>query len=142
MGTLKQWLWIVGLAALLWATPRPAVALTDIRLTDLHYEACPPELAAGAVTSGGTTHPAQCFLITGKANNPTAKPVYDADVYGRVFDANGEPAIPNRGRLDSLEVVPPGVSDFVIRITVPATQPPPLTLAQFKASGFSSRVRR
>jgi hypothetical protein len=38
--------------------------------------------------------------------------------------------------------VPPGVSDFELRITVPANQPTPLQLKQFKASGFTGKVRR
>ncbi|NJL82027.1 MAG: hypothetical protein HC890_01825 [Chloroflexaceae bacterium] len=119
----------------------PAAALTPIKLSHLTYEDCPPELAEGMVTSGGGSLPANCFLVTGKANNPTGKTVYDADVFGRIYDANGNPVLQNRNRLGSLEAVPPGVSDFQIRISVASNQPTPLKLEKFKASGFSSKVR-
>jgi len=118
-----------------------ALALTPIQLYDISYKDCPPELAEGSVTSGGTAFPANCFIVTGKAKNPTAKTVYDADVFGRVYDANGEPALQNRNRLGSIAQIPPGVSEFELRISVAANQPTPLKLEQFKASGFSGRVQ-
>ncbi|MEG3436920.1 hypothetical protein V0288_07290 [Pannus brasiliensis CCIBt3594] len=117
-----------------------ALALTSIQLTDISYKDCPPELAEGSVTSGGTSYPAYCFLITGKAKNNSGKTVYDADVFGRVYDANGEPVLQNRSRVGSIPEVPPGVSDFEIRISVSENQPTPLKLEQFKASGFTSSV--
>jgi hypothetical protein len=36
--------------------------------------------------------------------------------------------------------VPPGISDFEIRISVSTNQPTPLRLEKFKASGFTSSV--
>jgi len=48
----------------------------------------------------------------------------------------------NRTRLGSITEVPPGVSDFELRISVPANQPTPPKLKQFKAAGFSAQVRR
>lgn len=86
--------------------------------------------------------PANCFLIQGKAENASGKPVYNADIFGRVYDANENPVIQNRTRLGSIEQVPPGVSNFELRISVPANQPTPLQLKQFKASGFAGTVRR
>ena len=47
----------------------------------------------------------------------------------------------NRGRVGTILEVPPGVSDFEIRISVPANQPTPLTMKKFKASGFAQKVR-
>jgi hypothetical protein len=117
-----------------------AQALTPIQLLDVSYEDCPPELAEGSVTSGGTSFPANCFLITGKAKNNSGKTVYDADVFGRIYDANGEPALQNRSRVGAIPEVPPGISDFEIRISVSTNQPTPLRLEQFKASGFTSSV--
>ena len=118
----------------------PAEAVTPIKLLDISYKDCPPELAEGNVTSGGNTRPATCFLITGQAKNTSGKTVYDADVFGRIYDANNEPVLQNRSRVGSIPEVPVGVSDFELRITVPASQPTPLKLKQFKASGFSSKV--
>ncbi|WP_107666646.1 hypothetical protein [Cyanothece sp. BG0011] len=119
---------------------QPALALTNIDLFDISYKDCPPELAEGNVTSGGSSLPADCYIITGKAKNTSGKMVYDADVFGRILDANNEPALQNRSRVGSIAEVPPGVSDFEVRITVPANQPTPLKLKKFKASGFTTKV--
>ncbi|MGF1498446.1 MAG: hypothetical protein ACFB8W_16725 [Elainellaceae cyanobacterium] len=119
-----------------------AHALTQVKLSNLDYTDCPPDLAEGMVTAGGAAMDANCFLIVGQAENASGKPVLNADVFGRVYDANNNPVMQNRTRLGSIDEVPPGVSDFAIRISVPANQPLPLKLEQFKASGFSGRVRR
>ena len=118
-----------------------AAALTQLKLSDLSYEDCPPELAEGAVVAGSSQE-ANCFLITGKAENPTNKLIYNADIFGRIYDANNNPVMQNRTRLGAIDEVPPGVSDFELRISVAANQPTPLKLEQFKASGFTGRVRR
>ena len=124
-----------------WMFTPPAVALTQIKLFDISYHDCPPELAAGAVISSGSAA-ANCFIVTGKAQNGTYKTVYDADIFGRIYDANNDSVMQNRTRLGSIAEVPPGVSDFELRISVPASQPLPLQLKQFKATGFSGQVRR
>lgn len=119
----------------------PAQALTQVRLYDLSYHECPQELAEGAVTSG-TTMAANCFIVTGKAENTSGKPVVNADIFGRIYDANNDSVMQNRTRLGSVEQIPPGTSDFELRISVPANQPTPLKLEQFKAAGFAGKVRR
>ncbi|MCG6134238.1 MAG: biotin carboxylase [Nostoc sp. LLA-1] len=124
-----------------WVHTPSAVALTQIKLFDLSYQDCPPELAEGAVISSGSAA-ANCFIVTGKAENGTYKTVYDADIFGRVYDANNNPVMQNRTRLGSIAEVPPGISDFELRISVAANQPEPLKLKQFKAAGFSGQVRR
>lgn len=136
---LAAWLFSIVLWLGSWFIISPAFALTPIELTNISYKDCPPELASGNVTSGGSS-PATCFMVTGKAKNPSNKMVYDADVYGRILDANGEPALQNRSRLGAIPQLPPGVSDFEIRISVPANQPTPLKLEKFKASGFAGNV--
>ncbi len=120
--------------------PSPVQALTQIKITDIGYKECPEGVGEGSVTSGGSANPATCYLITGKTNNTSGKTLYDADVFGRVYDANNEPALQNRTRLGALPEVEPGVSDFELRISVPSNQPTPLKLKQFKATGFSSHV--
>ena len=49
---------VVALTMLLgiisWVYTPSASALTQIKLTDVGYKECPPELAMGAVTSGAT----------------------------------------------------------------------------------------
>ena len=125
-----------------WMITPTALALTEIKLSDLTYQDCPEELTAGNVTSGGNSLPAKCYMITGKAENKSGKNVIDADVYGRIYDANNNPVMQNRTRVGSIDQIPPGVSDIEVRVTVPANQPEPLQLKQFKASGFSGKVRR
>lgn len=138
-------LFVAAIACLLWfaswLAPLPALSLTQIELFDISYQDCPPEFAEGIVTSGSSL-PANCFLVTGKAKNNSGKSVYDADVFGRIYDANGEPVMQNRTRVGSISEIPPGVSDFAVRISVPAGQPTPLKLEQFRASGFVGKVRR
>ena len=93
------------------------------------------------MTSWGSKGGATCYLITGRAKNPSGKTVFDADVFGQIYDANDEPVMQNRSRVGFIEEVPPGVSDFELRITVASNQPTPLKLEKFKASGFDGRVR-
>ena len=130
---------VIGVVS--WVLTPPADALTQIKLSHLSYNECPPELAKGAVTSGSTML-ANCFIVMGKAENSTNKTVYDADIFGRIYDANNDSVMQNRTRLGSIAEIPPGVSDFELRISVPANQPLPLKLKQFKAAGFSAQVRR
>lgn len=134
--TLSCLIWVVS-----WLFSSPTLALTAIKLFDLGYRDCPPEFAEGMVASGSSAT-ANCFLITGKAENKSGKPVVNADVFGRVYDANDEPIMQNRTRLGSIERVPPGTSDFELRISVAANQPTPLKFGQFRASGFTGKVRR
>jgi hypothetical protein len=137
-----QLIFIAGLMGLIfWVWTPTALALTQIKLSDISYHECPLELATGVVGSSGSNS-AACFIVTGKAENGTYKTVYDADIFGRIYDANGDSTLQNRTRLGLIAEVPPGVSDFEFRITVPSNQPLPLQLKQFKASGFSGRVRR
>lgn len=123
-----------------WAIAPSATALTSIKLSNLSYEPCAGDASKGSVTSGDI-RPASCFEIKGKAKNISGKTVYDADVFGRIYDANENPTMENRGRIGTIEEVPPGVSDFSIEINVPSNQPTPLKLKQFKASGFAGKVR-
>ena len=123
-----------------WVITPPAAAITSIKLSDLSYEPCAGDEAEGSVSSGDL-RPTNCFTIKGKAKNISGKTVVDADVFGRIYDANDNSTFENRGRIGTIEEVPPGVSDFEFRISVPANQPTPLKLKNFKASGFAERVR-
>lgn len=124
-----------------WLITPAAWAVVQIKLTDLSYHECPADLAEGAITAG-TSMAANCFIVTGKANNPSGKNIVNADIFGRIYDANYNPVIQNRTRLGSIDQVPAGISDFELRISVPVNQPTPLKLEQFKASGFTGLVRR
>jgi hypothetical protein len=139
---------VVVVAAVLFCLGVPggipaAWALTPIQLSHLSYYPCPPEIAQGTVTSGGgTTRPANCFIVTATAKNSSGKTVYDADVFGRIYDANGYNLFENRGRIGTIEEIPPGNSDIEVRITVAANLPEPFKLEQFKATGFARQIRQ
>ena len=125
-----------------WVIAPSALALTQIRLFDISYELCSAEVGEGAVTSGGSPMAANCFIVSGKAENATNKFVYDADIFGRIYDANNDSVMQNRTRLGLIPEVPPGISNFQLRISVPKNQPEPLKLKQFKAAGFGAQVRK
>ncbi|MGC9526977.1 MAG: hypothetical protein ACP5D7_15705 [Limnospira sp.] len=130
---------VIGFLGWLW-TP-PAWAMIQVELFDLGYKDCPAEMSEGMVSSG-SIQDANCFIVTGKAKNTSGKTVVDADIFGRIYDANDNRVMQNRTRLGSIDVVPPGVSDFELRISVPAALKTPLKLEQFKASGFTGRIGR
>ncbi|MGG6296883.1 hypothetical protein ACQ4M4_21010 [Leptolyngbya sp. AN02str] len=125
-----------------WLPMSSAWALTQIRLFDVDYKECPAEIAEGTVTSGGSATPANCFIVFGKTENKSGKPVNNADIFGRIYDANNNPVMQNRTRLGSIDSVEPGIGDFELRITVSDLLATPLKLEQFKASGFVGQVRR
>lgn len=130
------------LIGLLSATPA-AHALTQIELKDLVAEECPADAAyAENLTTSGSSQEATCYLIKGTAVNNSAKDVADADIFGRIYDAEDNSVMKNRFRLGGIEYVPVGESSFSFRISVPSVQPAPLRLEKFKASGFASKVRR
>ena len=123
-----------------WVLTPAASAMTSIKLSNIDYKTCEGDEAKGSVSSGDM-RAARCFEIFGKAKNISGKTVVDADVFGRIYDANDNSTYENRGRIGTIEEVPPGTSDFSIRVSVPANQPTPLKLKNFKASGFAGKVR-
>ena len=123
------------------ALSTPAWANVQIKLTNVIYEPCTGDAGKNMVLGGGIMS-ARCYMIKGEANNSSGKVVYNADVFGRIYDANGNDAMPERARLGAVEQIPAGKSDFEIMVAIPAEQPEPLELKQFKASGFAGKVRR
>ncbi len=85
-----------------WIYSPAALATTQIPLSNIAYQECPAELAEGNVTSGGASRAAKCFLVTGTAKNMTSKTVYDADIFGRIYDANNNLVMQNRTRVGFL----------------------------------------
>jgi hypothetical protein len=123
------------------ALSTPAWANVQIKLTNVIYEPCTGDAGKNMVLGGGIMS-AKCYMIKGEANNSSGKVVYNADIFGRIYDANGNDAMPERARLGAVEQIPAGKSDFEIMVAIPAEQPEPLELKQFKASGFAGKVRR
>lgn len=120
-----------------------ARALTQIELKDLSAAECPADAAyAEGLTTSGSSMKATCYLVRGTAVNKSPKDIVDADIFGRIYDADDNAVMQNRYRLGGIEYVPRGESEFSFRISVPANQRGPLKLEKFKASGFASKVRR
>lgn len=119
----------------------PAWANIQIKLTNVTYEPCTGDAGKNMVSGGGMMS-AKCYIVKGDTQNTSGKVVYNADIFGRIYDANGNDAMPERARLGAVEQIPTGKSDFQIMVAIPAEQPEPLELKQFKASGFAGKVRR
>ena len=146
MAIAKNLLKILQITALsllisVWMFSTPAWANIQIKLTNVVYEPCKGEASKNMVIGGGVMS-AKCYLVKGNTNNTSGKVVYNADIFGRIYDANGNDAMPERARLGAVEEIPTGKSNFQIMVAVPAEQPEPLELKQFKASGFAGKVRR
>ena len=146
IANLKNLVKILQISALsvlisVWMFNAPAWANIQIKLTNLSYERCTGEAGKNMVLGGGMMS-AKCYLIKGLANNTSGKDVHNADIFGRIYDANGNDIMPERGRVGAVEEIPTGKSDFQIMVAIPAEQPEPLELKQFKASGFAGKVRR
>jgi hypothetical protein len=147
LATISRWLqrslWTMAIVGICYCSFIPAaLAVTQIQLNNVSYKDCPPEIAEGAVTSGGVTQAASCFLVTGQTKNPSSKTVFDADVYGRIYDADNNLVLQNRSRVGLIEKIPPGTSDFEMRISVPSNTSMPLQLKKFKAAGFTTKIRQ
>ncbi|GBF95778.1 hypothetical protein Rsub_08214 [Raphidocelis subcapitata] len=127
------------------AAPPPAaafgpvsVALTDITVTRV---ACDTGVATvGGVSFSGAGSKAACLDIAASASNPDAKTLYNADVFGRIYDRNGEAMSDDseNSRIAYIDVIPAGKSEVHFRINVPLEQfelgKP--ELRGFKATGF------
>lgn len=140
---LLKTLQITALSLLIsvWMFSTPAWATIQIKLTNVVYEPCTGESSKNMVIGGGVMS-AKCYLVKGNTSNTSGKVVYNADIFGRIYDANGNDAMPERARLGAVEEIPTGKSNFQIMVAIPAEQPEPLELKQFKASGFAGKVRR
>jgi hypothetical protein len=114
-----------------------------LELKNLQTVTCPdlPEYQ-NLTTSGASAARVNCYIVQGTVVNPTDRTLFNADIFGRIYDANGNDVLPERTRLGSIEEVPAGESSFDLRISVSQDNPMPLSLQQFKAAGFSGAVRR
>ena len=128
-------------ATIVWLPTSAAYALIPIRLFDLSYDVCPEDIGRGAVDAG-SSNAANCFIIHGKTENTSGKPVVNADIFGRIYDATHNTVFPNRNRIGMIEEIAPGVGEFSFQVTVSANLAEPLQFEGFKASGFQGKVRR
>ena len=129
MAIAKNLLKILQITALsllisVWMFSTPAWATIQIKLTNVVYEPCTGESSKNMVIGGGVMS-AKCYLVKGDTSNTSGKVVYNADIFGRIYDANGNDAMPERARLGSVEEIPTGKSNFQIMVAIPAEQPEP-----------------
>jgi hypothetical protein len=119
--------------------PAPAWA-AELKVSDVRLEHCP---ANDAARQPDLRRPsgAACYALRGTVMNPSRLPIVDTDVYAVVVDASGEPVLPNRTRVGSIGDVPPGSSDFALRLSIPAGTPGPFEVRKVKARGFRAPVR-
>ena len=123
---------LVGLPQTTWAT--------DLIVREVVLEPCPLE-DVGAQPELRRPTGASCYALRGVVTNPSRKPVVDTDVFALIVDSSGEPVLQNRTRVGSIGDVPPGESDFALRLAVPAGTPGPISFRNVKARGFKAPVR-
>jgi hypothetical protein len=112
----------------------------DLQVSEVRLEPC-PSADVGSQPDLSRPSGATCFALRGVVLNPGRRAVIDTDVFALILDASGEPVLPNRTRVGSIGDVPPGRSDFALRLAVPAGTPGPLQVRNAKARGFSAPVR-
>ena len=138
-----QWLISLTLALLLLASPLllpPPAWAADLSVAEVQLAPCPSSDAAAQSALKRPTG-AGCWALSGVVTNPGSRPVVDTDVFALILDASGEPVLQNRTRVGSIGDVPPGRSDFALRLAVPMGTPGPLQFRNVKARGFSAPVR-
>eukprot|EP00879_Flechtneria_rotunda_P011762 GHRR01012285.1.p1 GENE.GHRR01012285.1~~GHRR01012285.1.p1 ORF type:complete len:226 (+),score=78.70 GHRR01012285.1:89-766(+) len=133
-------------AALILAAPAVAFGPVSVKLDNIGVKRidCGAGISTvGGVTFSGASQKAACLDVTALASNPSSKPLYNADVFGRVYDVNGEAAIDDTEniRIAYIDEIPPGSSQVAFKLFVPLEQYNlgPLQLAGFKASGFPGK---
>jgi hypothetical protein len=126
-------------ALLLLAIPSPVWA-AELAVSEVMLEPCPADDIASQPELRRPSG-ASCYALRGVVINPGRRTVFDTDVFARIIDASGEPVLPNRTRVGSIGDIPPGRSEFALRLAVPAGTPGPFAVRNVKARGFSAPVR-
>lgn len=112
----------------------------DLKVSQVRIEPCPAE-DAGSQPELRRPSGASCYALRGVVSNPGRQAVVDTDVFALILDSSGEPVLPNRSRVGSIGDVPPGDSDFALRLAVPAGTPGPFVVRNARARGFKAPVR-
>ncbi|MCP9850124.1 hypothetical protein KBY88_09905 [Cyanobium sp. Morenito 9A2] len=117
------------------------VAAAELQVSGVTLEPCPTD-DVGAQPPLRREAEARCYALRGQVLNSGSRAVVDTDVFALILDSSGEPVLPNRTRVGSIGDVPPGASEFALRLAVPQGTPGPFRFSHVKAKGFSSPVRR
>ena len=118
----------------------PAQAAADLTVSQVSLEPCPRD-DIGAQPQLRRPSGASCYVLRGTVTNPGRKAVVDTDVFALILDSSDEPVLPNRSRVGSIGDVPPGSSQFALRLAIPAGTPGPFQVRNVRARGFSAPVR-
>ncbi|AGY58110.1 hypothetical protein [Gloeobacter kilaueensis] len=115
----------------------------EIALKDLSVNNCPPgsENKTSISLNDNPNEPTHCWQIRGTAVNPASIAAKNVDIFGKIIDANGTPAVTRR-RVGSLAQLPAGTSRFDLQVYLPAAAKPPFSLENMKAAGFPNQVDR
>jgi hypothetical protein len=128
------------LGLILWQLLPASATAAELQVGQVHLEPCP---TADPGSQSGLRRPAgaSCYALRGEVLNPGRQTVVDTDVFALILDASGEPVLPNRSRVGSIGDIPPGRSEFALRLSVPAGTPGPFQVRKVRARGFSAPVR-
>jgi hypothetical protein len=130
----------LALGLMLWQLLPASAMAAELEVGQVRLEPCPlddPGSQSGMKRAAG----ASCYALRGEVLNPGRQSVVDTDVFALILDASGEPVLPNRSRVGSIGDVPPGRSEFALRLAVPAGTPGPFQVRKVRARGFSAPVR-
>jgi hypothetical protein len=130
----------LALGMMLWQLLPASAMAAELEVGQVRLEPCPlddPGSQSGMKRPAG----ASCYALRGEVLNPGRQSVVDTDVFALILDASGEPVLPNRSRVGSIGDVPPGRSEFALRLAVPAGTPGPFQVRKVRARGFSAPVR-
>ena len=117
----------------------PALA-AELQVSQVRLEPC-PSADAGSQPELRRPTGASCYALRGEVINKGRQSVVDTDVFALILDSSDEPVLPNRSRVGSIGDVPPGTSDFALRLAIPAGTPGPFQVRNVRARGFSAPVR-
>ena len=140
LARLGRSLGALAVALSLWVLPVGPAWAAELVVESAELQPCP---ASDAASQSGLSRPtgAGCWALSGVVRNPGRQTVVDTDVFALILDASGEPVLQNRSRVGSIGDVPPGRSDFALRLAVPMGTPGPLQVRNVKARGFAAPVR-
>lgn len=131
-------------AALLFLGP-PALAFGPVSVAMSDVNVAVAACKRGTVTvTGGENFDAVCLKVTATATNPSSKPLFNADVFGRVYDATGEPALDalENARISYISEIPPGQSPISFQLIIAKEQADygPVKVVGLKATGFPGKM--
>lgn len=137
---------LVLLATTTTASPAFAIGPVSVKLDNLRAERVECERGTGTVggvSFSGSTTAAACLDVRATATNPSKKTLFSADVFGRIYDASGEPMLDasENARVAYVDELPPGSSEvrFVLRVPAAQFEKGPAEFKAFKASAFEGK---